>query len=491
MSRLITRLRLHAQERPDAPAVAGEHVALDYARLVDEVENLAARLPGRCLGLLLDNGPAWVIADLAALAGNIRCIPLPGFFTDEQLEHTVRDAGVDCLLTDQPERLARFAAGTVSTAVEVAGETLALGVLPGAVAAIGYADTAKVTYTSGSTGEPRGVCVSRQALDHKIEILARATGATESDVSLCLTPLATLLENLGGVYVPLLAGALCRVPRLSSVGLSGSSGLDVARLISALNSCRPSSVIVIPQQLRAMLAARARGASLPDSLRFIAVGGAPVARELLLQARRDGLPVYQGYGLSEAVSVVALNTPGANRIGSTGRPLPGLTVRIAEDGEIMVRGDLFSGYLGDRPRREDELATGDLGYLDTDGYLYVTGRKKNAYATAYGRNVSPEWIEGELLAQSALAQVVVFGESSPVNIALIVAMKGARAEDVVMAVEAANRSLPDYARVGRYVLAAEPFTIANGQLTGTGRPRRDVVARRYADVLRPIMQEAV
>jgi long-subunit acyl-CoA synthetase (AMP-forming) len=491
MSRLMARLRAHVQYRPDAPAVAGDRVVLTYDRLLEEVERLAALLPGRRMGLLLDNGPAWVVADLAALLRNITCVPLPNFFTDEQLVHAMRDAEIDCLLTDQPGRVERLVADIVRSPVTVAGEPLTLGSLAAVAPAHVPSDCAKITYTSGSTGEPRGVCLTRRALEDKAETLARATAAGPGDASLCVTPLSTLLENIGGIYVPLLAGAVCHVLPLRVVGLAGSSGLDVAQMMRALNACRPSSVIVIPQQLRALLAAVARGACLPGSLRFIAVGGAPVANDLLLRAEQAGLPVYQGYGLSEAVSVVALNTTDANRTGSVGRPLAGVTVRIAPDGEIMVRGTLFAGYLGHPPMNGAELATGDLGYVDDDGYLYVVGRKKNAYATAYGRNVSPEWIEGELLNQGAVAQAVVFGEASPVNVAVIVPIGGMRDAEISAAVEVVNRRLPDYARVGRYVLATEPFSVTNGQLTGTGRPRRDTIAQRYAGTIRSLQQEAV
>ena len=134
---------------------------------------------------------------------------------------------------------------------------------------------------------------------------------------------------------------------------------------------------------------------------------------------------------------------------------------------------------GDDCRGSCTWPTGDLGYLDEDGYVYVTGRKKHIFITAHGRNVSPEWVERELLAQPAIGQAAVFGEGMVGNVALLVPVPGADRDAVANAVRETNRHLPDYARVSRHVIA-EPFTISNGHLTGTGRVRRDAIAASYA-----------
>jgi long-subunit acyl-CoA synthetase (AMP-forming) len=254
----------------------------------------------------------------------------------------------------------------------------------------------------------------------------------------------------------------------------GASGLDPARLAAALIEQAATSAILIPQMLQVLVEQAAR---LPRA-RFLAVGGAPVSAELLRRARRLGLPVYEGYGLSECASVVALNAPGAERPGSVGRPLPHVALRIAADGEIHVRGSRFAGYLGEpaSAAADDELATGDIGYLDADGYLHLTGRKKNMFITAFGRNVAPEWVERELTLEPAIAQAAVYGEGRPWNAAVIVA----RGDGVAAALANANRRLPDYARVEAWVAADQPFTVANGQLTGTGRPRRAAIWSAYA-----------
>jgi long-subunit acyl-CoA synthetase (AMP-forming) len=186
---------------------------------------------------------------------------------------------------------------------------------------------------------------------------------------------------------------------------------------------------------------------MPSSLRFIAVGGAPVSPLLLKRARALGLPVYEGYGLSEAASVVSMNVPGKDCIGSVGQPLPHGSVDIADDGEIVVRGNLFSGYLGQPFRQIEEWATGDIGFIDSDGHLHITGRKKTAFATAHGRKLAPEWIESELTGTSAIAQAALFGEGRSWNIAVVVPCDAAAGARIGPDIEVLNQTLPDYARV--------------------------------------------
>jgi long-subunit acyl-CoA synthetase (AMP-forming) len=235
------------------------------------------------------------------------------------------------------------------------------------------------------------------------------------------------------------------------------------------------------------------GAPVPDGLRFVAVGGAPVPPRLLERARGLGLPVYQGYGLSECASVATLNTPRHDRPGSAGRPLPHLRLRVSGSGEILVADNLFSGYLGG-PSVDTEAGwwrTGDQGYLDGDGFLYLTGRKRNLFITAFGRNVSPEWVESELVLEDALLQAAVFGEARPWNLAIVVPAPGADPEGVTRALARANARLPDYARVSRWAFADEPFTPANGLLSGTGRVRRQAVYRAYRQRIESLYQEEI
>jgi long-subunit acyl-CoA synthetase (AMP-forming) len=155
---------------------------------------------------------------------------------------------------------------------------------------------------------------------------------------------------------------------------------------------------------------------------------------------------------------------------------------IDSRGEIHVGGPAVSGYVGGEhvPQR---FATGDLGYLDADGFLHVNGRRKNLFITSFGRNVSPEWVEAELVEESAIAQAAVFGEARPWNVAVIVAAAGAQRADVEAAIDSANRRLPDYARIGDWLPADEPFATSNGQVTTNGRIRRTTIWNRYGQQL--------
>jgi long-subunit acyl-CoA synthetase (AMP-forming) len=238
-------------------------------------------------------------------------------------------------------------------------------------------------------------------------------------------------------------------------------------------------VILVPQLLKAMVAGIAAGMAAPATLRFAAVGGAPVSPALLERSRSLGIPAFQGYGLSEAASVVSLNLPGHDRTGSVGRPLPHARVSLTEQGEVVVHSSGFLGYLGAAPRRQNTWPTGDLGYLDADGFLHLTGRRKTAYATAFGRNVAPEWVESELTAHPLIAQAAVFGEALPFNVAVLVPRGPVSAAEVATALRGVNACLPDYAQVRRWVIAGEPFTSGNGLTNGAGGVRREAVGAHF------------
>jgi len=170
-----------------------------------------------------------------------------------------------------------------------------------------------------------------------------------------------------------------------------------------------------------------------------------------------------------------------------GRPLPHARVTV-QDGELFVHGPRFLGYLGDDTAvaqdRDAPIATGDLGHVDDDGFVHVTGRRKHIFITSFGRNVSPEWIESELQQHPAFAQAVVHGEARPFNVAIVWPRDPALDDAALQrALDDVNAALPDYARVRTFVRAAAPFTVGNDLATANGRLRRDAILARYRDAV--------
>ena len=296
------------------------------------------------------------------------------------------------------------------------------------------------------------------------------------------------------IYAPILAGATLLCPSLSRVGLQGSSRFDPGRLVQVMRELEPSTLILTPQLLQGLVEVLQKTRQAPHpGLRFIAVGGAVIAPQLLERAQRLGLPVYQGYGLSECSSVVTLCTPDQQRRGSVGHPLPHIDVRVADDGEILVKGALFQGYVGtDTPVIDADgyWHTGDIGHFDDDGFLYVAGRKRDIFITSFGRNVSPEWVEQQLMVQAPIVQACVLGEEQPFSIAILVAAPEATPQAIADAIEQANHQLPDYARIGDWVLADAPFTLDNKLLGPSGQPLRHAIQQRYADRITQCYREA-
>ncbi len=431
-----------------------------FRELAPRVARLAAALASarprpRIAGLLADNGPDWVLVDLAAQLAGVVLVPLPAFFTAAQRAHAIAASGMDCLF------------GGALAGFEAAGEAegIAWWRREAEPAALRPA-SAKITFTSGTTGAPKAVQLSAAQQRSVARSLAEATRPLGLRRHLCLLPLSVLLENVAGVYAPQLAGAECCVPPLAEVGMSGSSRFDPAACLAAIERWQPDSVILLPQMLLELSAALEAGARPPKSLKFAAVGGAKVSPALIVRARALGVPVYEGYGLSECASVVALNLPGADRPGSAGRPLAHAAVRIIEK-EIHVKTD--NGW----------HPSGDLGEIDSDGFLHIHGRRKHVLITSFGRNVSPEWPEAELLAGRAIVQAAVFGEARPALCAVVVPATDAPDAAVDAQVRSANARLPDYAQVRSWLRADAPFTAQNGLATANGRPRRDALWQAY------------
>lgn len=430
---------------PEIIALRDERHAISYGDLSREIENRIDALDGvSVLAIALDNGVDWALWDLAALKAGIPCVPVPPFFSPGQVSHLLHSAGVSHLLS--PEGLHVTGMGRD-------------GIFP--------EGTAKVTFTSGTTGTPKGVCLPKEAMEQVAGNIVQALGDELVGTHACVLPLAVLLENVAGVYAGLMAGCTVHLTSLQSFGQAYEYLWDI------LKNSTANSVILTPEILRSLIAQVSEKGALPD-LKFIAVGGSKVDPALITQARSMGLPVYEGYGLSECASVVSLNTPQHDKPGTVGKCLAHVQTRIV-NGEIQIKHPGFLGYIGEAAPHV--FHTGDLGQTDEDGFLSVTGRKKNVLITSYGRNISPEWIEAVLMNQASIAQVLVHGDAQPHLSALIVPRSSdAKIQD---AVHKANQSLPDYAQIKDFQIVP-PFTVAEETLTGTGRVRREKILTLYS-----------
>lgn len=461
-SQVVQAVSAWAASDPDRIALRGDGKTFRYGALLEAAEETAYLLRSlsvRCAALTMENGPLWCVADLAAAMAGVAVVPLPPFFTPAQGEHALRSAGADVLLEladDGEWKITPLAFPPVKLPEE----------------------TAKITYTSGTTGVPKGVCLSQTGMEAVAGSLVDIIGARAASRHLALLPLAVLLENVAGLYATLLAGGTYIVEPLAALGFQGMLP-DGEALLDMLEEEHITSCILVPEYLRVLVEAlKKRPRPLPE-MQFMAVGGAKVSPALLVKASTLGLPVYQGYGLSESASVVAVNTPTDNRPGSVGKILPHIQSEITKSGELILRDPALLGYVGEETHR-GEYATGDLVRRDEDGFLFIEGRRRNVLITAHGRNVSPEWPQSELLAEPEIAQALIVGEAQPHLGALIVSAAAEASIDA--AVTRANARLPEYARIKTW-RRVPPFTALNGLATASGRLRREEMMRHYRSVI--------
>ena len=428
------------------------------------------------IGILAPNGVDWAVAQFAGVAGGKTIVPLPPFFSAEQLGHIVRDAGVELILCSDELRPTASGCGIATRSIDCDASAEPVEFVEG---------FSQIIYTSGSTGHPKGVRLDARQLGWSAQAVAEASQARETDSFLSILPLPLLLETISAIFLPLLVGGRAHFATESATIFDGARRLD---LVSLFEDARPTCTVLAPQLLglwvQQLLGAGRRA---PERLRFVAVGGAPTPPALIEAAWAVGIPVYEGYGLSECCSVVTLNRPGALKKGSVGHPLPGLKVFI-DEGEIVVEGpSVMEGYLGG-PNLSGTWRTGDLGSLDEAGYLTIFGRKDNLIVTSLGRNVSPEWIETMLLADRRIGLCMVFGHGEPRLRALIVPSaagaawfaKTVRDERLALISQCCDGA-PSYA-VPQEVVVMPLHEIARlGLVTANGQFRRKEAAAFFKD----------
>jgi len=459
MTLMIDTLRRHAAAHPERIALdpAGSAAPVSYAGLLGLVEAMAAKLrtdfpDGEAVALQCDHGAATTVLELALLEAGLPVLSLPRFFTTEQTRGALTASGIAAVF--EGEEGFRRRKGAAAPLPE---------------------RTARITFTSGSTGDPKGVCLSAEHLLAVASAIVATVGTHHAGRHLALLPPGILLETVGGLFPTLLAGGTYVCPPQAAVGLADPFRPDFAAMLDAIERQRITSLILVPEYLGGLVREMAQtGRHLP-MLTLVAVGGARVPPELVELARSLGLPLRQGYGLTEFGSVVSLESEHPVGIGSAGKLLPHITARIADDGEIMLSGPQCLGTIG-TPSTGGEYATGDIGRMDEAGQLWIEGRKSNLIVTSFGRNISPEWIESALVVQPEILQAMVHGDVLPQPHALIVPAHAAA--DIDAAVARANARLPEYAQIAAWQEVGH-FTPMNGQLTGNGRLRRQAIAEHW------------
>ncbi|KJY82880.1 long-chain fatty acid--CoA ligase [Vibrio galatheae] len=478
MNAILNAIEKWARETPDNIAfvgsgLSGEPLPVTYKELVDCIHYTAHQLQAmqaQAIALRADNSLGWVVVDLAAMYLNVVVVPIPTFFSASQVEHILHSSAVDALVGEWSVNEGDYVGERIETiaglAVYAHNMAQSASYLPG---------TQKITFTSGSTGAPKGVCLSQDNVCRVAQSLATSV-CGEATRHLIVLPLSTLLENITGVYVPLLLGVTSYVVSGEQTGLMGSNQFDVKRFANALEQYHPQSLVLTPALLLALISVVKQQPSLAETLKYVAVGGARVSASLIEAAQQLGIAAYEGYGLSECGSVVCLNTPKAHKAGSSGRVLPHLNVRIAKDGELEVKGNSALGYLG-AAFTSEWLATGDLAEIDAQGFVTLLGRKKNLIVTAYGRNVSPEWVESEAVAFLPNVPFFVIGNDQHTLCAIT-----QQQPDLAQKVTALNALLPDYARIGR-LLVFENISQVTQWFTANGKIRRNQLERDATQLL--------
>lgn len=383
MKQVFDALKHHAKSRHSDIAFEDDNCRITWSELALRVERLACELDGidGTIGIGLAGGIDYVVADLAVTLSGKRQVPLPFFFSTSQNVHVLMDAKVGSVITSHPELFA--ALPHLNLINPVAPPIKTNGLRPY------FGGGERIIYTSGSSGNPKGVVLGDRQLDASICALKRVIAADASDTHLSILPLAQLLEQICGIFLPIVVGAKTVFRFEATKSLFGA---PIDPLLEAFEALQPTTSLLAPAILGRWVATlKNRDMRAPQSLRFVAVGGASSSPSLITAAQGLGVPVHEGYGLSECCAVVAMNLPAENRVGTVGPILDGLNVTLKQ-GEIVVSGPtVMAGYLNGEAVPK-VWHTGDLGHFEGD-HLVIDGRKDALLVTGAGRNISPEWVE--------------------------------------------------------------------------------------------------
>lgn len=520
----------------------GQFQPVSWGELYEDARRLALALlqrhvgPGERVAHWSENRYEWIVTDLALMMIGAVHVPIHATLTGTQAAYQIRHSQARCVVISTAELAAKLAAVIDQlppnltcicwdAAVERLGELPVeygprimeqassgnLGIYEGS-----GEDLATILYTSGTTGEPKGVMLSQRNLVSNVEAVLAVLPQHQEEVRLCFLPLSHIFARTCDLYTWLAGGLVLALAESRT------------SVIADAQAVRPTLLNAVPyfyeRVYRGLHEAHIADHSdavkqlLGGRIRLLCGGGAALPTYLFDYFDGQGCPILQGYGLTETSPVISISTPQAYRRGASGRPIPGVEVRVADDGEILTRGPhVMMGYYRD-PRateaviRDGWFYTGDYGKIDEDGFLYITGRKKEIIVTLGGKNIAPVLLESLLTEDPLIQQAMVVGDDRKFLAALIVpdfaqldqwvrsqgiaqAFTHDHLKDARVRAEFAARirqrlsSLSHYEQVARFILLPRAFSIENEEVTPKLSLRRDVIARHFAQEIEWLYSE--
>jgi long-chain acyl-CoA synthetase len=557
-------------QSPDLPFLyykqQQDYLPLTYKEVWDKVVALREYLrqqgiqKGDKVAIMSNNRPEWVVSDMAIMSLGAVVVPIYPTLSQEDMAYILKDSDSKIAIVElkqhvdfAEEDIQEGNALSLISILDPSNHTTFSQVLETVSEDTGFNstsirsdDVASIVYTSGTTGNPKGVMLTHGNFISNVEDIQAALPLTHTDRVLSFLPLSHVFERTAGYYTVLAIGGqiyyaesitsvaedmllakptvLVSVPRLYEkiqakivAGLTGakkplfnaasSFGLKYGKFSDKKSSVFHKLILKLWDTLVFSKIRQKTG----GHLRFFVSGGAPLGKELGNFFRAVGLLIIEGYGQTETSPVVACNRPGAFKMGSIGLPLERVEVKIAEDGELLVKGpNVMKGYYK-KPEKTAEtmskdgwLHTGDIAHIDEDGFIFIVDRKKDLIVLSNGKNIPPQVIEKKLAMSQFISQVVVTGEGRNYITALIVPdyerlvalnPKLAGLDNAALAsnadvmaviqseIDQQSAEFSRYEKIKKFILLEEELTQEGGELTPTLKPKRKVVKEKFGHLI--------